>query len=182
VQCSGHGLCEPQEGKECLCNRGWITTDAGTGVFCDKSDESMSLGGTGNKSDGLPKTICVDDNLPFSTASGGTVCIPRHIYPSPEAQHCVFGKTWKDVIRNRDLFATGGLGKKMRDGWEVWVCAVAHPCVERKGDWACFTYFERHEVFVPWGFNSALNVMPKTTSTSKVCACLCTCYASMCTF
>ena len=48
MQCSGHGLCEPQEGKECLCNRGWKTTDAASGVFCDKSDGSTSLGGNSN--------------------------------------------------------------------------------------------------------------------------------------
>ena len=46
------------------------------------------------------------------------------------------------------MFATGGLGRNRHDEWEVWVCAVAHPCVTRmrEGDRVCFTYSERHEV------------------------------------
>jgi len=108
--------------------------------------------------------VCLDDDLPLPSTSGGTMCIPRHIYPSPKVKTCVFGKTWKDVMGDRDLLATGGLGKKQRAEWKVWVCDAAHPCVERKGDWLCFTYSERHEVFVPWDFNSALRIVRNATS------------------
>ena len=108
--------------------------------------------------------VCLDDALPLPSASGATMCIPRHIYPSPKVKTCVFGKTWKDVMGDRDLLATGGLGKKQRTEWKVWVCDAAHPCVERKGDWLCFTYSESHEVFVPWDFNSVLRVVRNATS------------------
>jgi len=95
------------------------------------------------------------------------ICVPKHIYPHPEAEHCVFNQTWADVMGARDVFATGGLGKLLRAEWKVWVCAAAHPCVAREGDQACFTYSERHAVFVPWGFNSALRVVRNTTRSQK---------------
>ena len=110
---------------------------------------------------------CGGETVPFATASGDMICVPKHIYPHPEAEHCVFNHTWTDVIRAPDVFATGGLGKLLRAEWKVWVCAAAHPCVAREGDQACFTYSERHAVFVPWGFNSALRVVRNTTRSQK---------------
>ena len=44
VLCSGHGLCESQEGLDCLCFRGWTTSDPDLGVFCNKALPSASLG------------------------------------------------------------------------------------------------------------------------------------------
>jgi len=49
----------------------------------------------------------------FSIASGDTMCIPRHIYSHPEVEHCVVSKTWRDVTRDRDLFATSGLDRNL---------------------------------------------------------------------
>jgi hypothetical protein len=45
IQCSGHGLCESERGEECLCNRGWSTTDETSGVFCDKVGASAASTG-----------------------------------------------------------------------------------------------------------------------------------------
>jgi len=129
----------------------------------------MALGGTANCFGAAPAEfspdVCLNNGaLAFATESGRDMCIPQSIYPSPEVEHCVFGKTWRDVLGSRALFATGGLGKRLCPEWEVWVCAAAHPCVEREDDWTCFTYSERHKVFVPWGLNSALHVMRNTSS------------------
>lgn len=46
--CSGHGLCESTEGLDCLCFRGWTTSNPEAGVFCDKPSASASLGGAVN--------------------------------------------------------------------------------------------------------------------------------------
>ena len=85
--------------------------------------------------------------------------MPNTLYPPPNVSHCVFEGTWDDVtvVENKPLYKTGGLGKMMRDGWQVWVC-VDHPCATDKKDRVCFTYSEEYHVFVPWGYNSHLKI------------------------
>jgi hypothetical protein len=76
-----------------------------------------------------------------------TTCIPLR----------VFEGTWADVVENQHLYKTGGLGKKMLDVWEVWVC-MEHACAADKTDRVCFTFSEERRVFVPWGYNSHLRI------------------------
>ena len=89
------------------------------------------------------------------------LCVPNELYPAENVSNCVFDKTWGDVKRLKGVMATGGLGKKMRDGWEVWVCGVQLPCAYEAEDWVCYTYSEKHEVFVPWGYNLQLGLVVK---------------------
>jgi hypothetical protein len=44
VLCSGHGLCESQEGLDCLCFRGWTTANPDSGIFCDKASAAANIG------------------------------------------------------------------------------------------------------------------------------------------
>ena len=43
--------------------------------------------------------------------------------------------------------------------WKVWMCAADLACSAREGDRVCFTFSERHQVFVPWGYNSDLEIV-----------------------
>ena len=93
-----------------------------------------------------------------STYANGPVCVAQNIYPADEVAHCVFEHTWRDVIWDKQVFRTGGLGRRMTVGeWEVWVCVTQHQCVAA-GDALCFTYSETREVFVPWHYNSVLSL------------------------
>ena len=100
--------------------------------------------------------LCDGETSPFFLA-GDTFCVPNNIYPAPNVSHCVFENTWQDVRKDNYFYRTGGLGKMMRDGWEVWVC-MDHPCCTNKNDKVCFTYNVVHHVFVPWGYNSHLHI------------------------
>jgi len=86
--------------------------------------------------------------------------VPNNLYPAVNVSHCVFDYTWEDVRKNKHLYKTGGLGKKMSNAWQVWVCAE-HPCATDKNDRVCFTYSEENHVFVPWGYNSVLRLLKK---------------------
>jgi hypothetical protein len=58
------------------------------------------------------------------------------------------------------LYRTGGLGKLMTlTEYEVWVCVREHPCAQDENDMVCFTYNEKHKIFVPWGLNSDQNIV-----------------------
>ena len=104
-----------------------------------------------------PAPLCDGETSPFKLVED-TLCVPNHLYPASNVSHCVFERTWKDVLDNRHLYKTGGLGKMMCDEWQVWVC-MEHPCATDKNDRVCFTYSEAHHVFVPWGYNSLLNLL-----------------------
>ena len=105
-------------------------------------------------------TACADGMRLLSVAGAAVhaLCVPEHLFPAPEVEHCVFDKTWLDITEQKDLFAMGGLGKKLMAEWKVWMCAADVPCAVR-GDLVCFTFSERHRVFVPWGYNSQLKIM-----------------------
>jgi hypothetical protein len=89
------------------------------------------------------------------------LCVPDELYPAENVSNCVFDKTWGDVKRLKGVMATGGLGKRMSAGWEVWVCSAQLPCAYEAEDWVCHTHSERHEVFVPWGYNQELGLVVK---------------------
>ena len=104
-----------------------------------------------------PAPLCDGEARPFSLA-GDTLCVPNSLYPAPNVVHCVFEGTWADVVEHKHLYKTGGLGKKLRDEWKVWVC-MEHACATDKTDRVCFTFSEEHRVFVPWGYNSHLHIL-----------------------
>jgi hypothetical protein len=42
VQCSGNGMCHPEDGRKCICFQGWLHgTDAFPGPFCAKPDPNF---------------------------------------------------------------------------------------------------------------------------------------------
>ena len=104
-------------------------------------------------------TACAGAARPLVVAGAGAMCVPERLFPAPEVEHCVFDKTWLDVGEQPDLFTAGGLGKKLTAEWKVWMCAADVPCSAREGDLVCFTFSERHQVFVPWGYNSDLKII-----------------------
>ena len=106
-----------------------------------------------------PAAFCDETTSPFILA-GDTLCVPNHLFPAPNVAHCVFENMWEDVVENKHLYNIGGLGKKMRDMWQVWVC-MEHPCATDKNDRVCFTFSEAHRVFVPLGYNSRLRILKK---------------------
>jgi len=133
---------------DCKCNAGFSGPDGGACV----------ADGTGSSGDGT----CV----PFHV-SGATVCVPEHLTPAAAVEHCSLSLTWKQ-IRNgwSDYgYVTGGLGKLMiPDSFEVWLCASSpHPCAA-PSDPVCFTFSEIDGIFVPWGFNSTLDLGRKMKS------------------
>ena len=84
--------------------------------------------------------------------------MPDRFFPAPSVEHCVLDKTWADVKADRSAFAVGGLGRKLMPEWKVWMCAADLACSAREGDRVCFTFSERHQLFVPWGYNSDLEI------------------------
>jgi hypothetical protein len=106
-------------------------------------------------------TTCVGKARAF-TVDGTSLCVPPELYPTSNVSHCVFDKSWKDVIKLKGVMETGGLGDLLvEDKWEVWVCGAQMPCALEQRDWVCFTYNELHNVFVPWGYNQQLRLVGK---------------------
>ena len=90
------------------------------------------------------------------------LCVPNELYPAENVSKCVFDMTWEEVSKFKGVVETGGLGEMMKEyEWEVWVCGVQLPCAYEAEDWVCYTYSEKHEVFVPWGYNRQLGLVVK---------------------
>ena len=98
--------------------------------------------------------------VPFEVSST-SVCVPEHLTPAPAVEHCSLSLTWKQLRKGWSGYGyvTGGLGKVMIvESFEVWLCASSpHPCAAPR-DPVCFTYSEVDGIFVPWGFNSTLDL------------------------
>ena len=147
----GYAACDGSAGACLPCPPGLTTAGVG-GAGAASCVEPASL---------LPSpldTACSDDTRPLSVA-GAALCVPERLFPAPDVEHCVFDKTWLDVGEQPDLFTAGWLGKKLTAEWKVWMCAADVPCSAREGDLVCFTFSERHQVFVPWGYNSDLEII-----------------------
>ena len=90
------------------------------------------------------------------------ICVPHELYPEENASTCVFDKTWQEVRELKGVMETGGLGDLLiEDEWEAWVCGAQLPCAIQAQDWVCYTCSEKHEVFVPWGYNRKLGLVKK---------------------
>jgi len=90
------------------------------------------------------------------------LCVPNRFFPADNSSKCVFDKTWREVNEFKGVIETGGLGDLMIEGeWEAWVCGAQLPCAIQAQDWHCYTYSEKHKVFVPWGFNRDLALVVK---------------------
>jgi hypothetical protein len=90
------------------------------------------------------------------------ICVPNELYPAENVSNCVFDMTWREVSKFKGVVETGGLGEMMKKyEWEVWVCGAQLPCAYEAKDWVCYTYSEKHEVFVPWGYNLQLGLVVK---------------------
>ena len=165
----------PEPGAQCGLDAGvTVCTDcragkasAQVGATAEAVCASCGAGKYANAATGATAcvwTICDGDASLFSV--GGTVplCVSNNIYPSSDVSHCVFDKTWEQLRRMHGLYRTGGLGKLMTlTEYEVWVCVREHPCAQDENDMVCFTYNEKHKIFVPWGLNS---VVKSTSSVS----------------
>jgi len=78
---------------------------------------------------------------------------------------CALDATWEDLSRRRAaggaLWKAGGLGGLMEaPRFQVWVCEEGHTCAEGDNPFFCFVYDEDNKVFVPWGPNAELKLVP----------------------
>ena len=92
-----------------------------------------------------------------------------HEYPGrkdwgrPGHSHCVQPYTWGELLKGyKDKFIpyrVGGLGNLLEPGgYETWVCLLDdHPCGDPH---YCWVYHETDKVFMPWGTNTELGLVP----------------------
>jgi len=91
---------------------------------------------------------------------------------SLSVQQCELSKDWNVIVSQLSSgeILTGGLGILMDVGrFEVWVCDYESACVSHVIDAACFVYDERNKSFLPWGFQTSLNLFVGTVGRSEPC-------------
>ena len=145
-----------------MCDIGLSSPDVskdGAAAFVGSFDRKAYAIDTAN-----PSTICDNKSSPFSVDGTVLVCVRNDIESSSGVSHCVFEKTWTQLYRGthglQSGYRTGALGKLMTvTEYEVWVCVREHSCVQDEDDMVCFTYNEKLNVFVPWGFNSVVRAV-----------------------
>ena len=160
----GYATCDGSAGVCLPCPEGLTTAGVGAGGAESCVDPAALTTGAALASSAVVTTPapmpppCAGSARPLSVA-GAALCVPERFLPAPAVEHCVFEKTWADVKANRGVFAAGGLGKMLMPEWKVWMCSAEVPCSARVGDRVCFTFSERYRVFVPWGYNSDLQIV-----------------------
>ena len=71
--------------------------------------------------------------------------------------------TWDELVdgyKDRYIpYKIGGLGKRLEPGgYQTWVCLLDdHPCGDPH---YCWVYHETDKVFMPWGTNTELGLVP----------------------
>jgi hypothetical protein len=146
-----------------MCDIGLSSPDVskdGAAAFVGSFDRKAYAIDTAN-----PSTICDNKSSPFSVDGTVLVCVRNDIESSSGVSHCVFEKTWEQLIGSmHGLYHTDGLGKLMTvKQYEVSVCISIreHPCVQDENDMACFTYSEMDNMFVSWQFNSVVRAVKR---------------------
>jgi len=109
----------------------------------------------------VPSIMC-EGNTSLFQVKDIDLCVPNELYPAENVSKCLFDKTWEEVGELKGVMETGGLGNLMKEyEWEAWVCGAQLPCALQAQDWVCYTYNEKYEVFVPWGYNLELGLVKK---------------------
>ena len=87
----------------------------------------------------------------------------RKDWGRPGHGHCVQPYTWGELVdgyKGRYIpYKVGGLGKRLEPGGEqTWVCLLDdHPCGDPH---YCWVYHETDKVFMLWGTNTELELVP----------------------
>ena len=87
----------------------------------------------------------------------------RKDWGRPGHSHCVQPYTWDELVDGyKDKYIPykiGGLGKRLEPGgYQTWVCLLDdHPCGDPH---YCWVYHETDKVFMPWGTNTELGLVP----------------------
>ena len=154
---------------DCAAGKYSSSTGATSAAHCIDCREGTFSPAPGSTACDTGGTIFCHD-APFSGAArpfavaGSALCVPESLYPAASVAHCVLEKEiWKDLAMldksgAAKVWSTGGLGKKMVNyEFEVWLCTTLSSCGGAGGE-VCFTFSERHEIFVPWGYACELEV------------------------
>ena len=117
------------------------------------------------RADGLqPGTwlrTCGENHL-RSTSRGKRTLVARTGEDSGHS-HCVQPYTWDELVDGyKDKYIPykmGGLGKRLEPGgYQTWVCLLDdHPCGDPH---YCWVYHETDKVFMLWGTNTELELVP----------------------
>jgi len=156
------------------------TMDTLSGDFSIELEAQDMSAGSGTEFEICRMPFATPQN-PWATSSAISECTEtrswEELYEATDAGHIVIEE--------------GGLGHLMQiSKYEVWMCVFNASCIGDVGptippqqdraalagadgvwgtsddglwtDWACFVFDEDAEVFLPWGFNSELRILPPT--------------------
>ncbi len=180
-------MCEPTQGLTCLCLDGWITTNAKSGVFCDKGADTLPDSDFENLDTGSENNTLENNTRVFSPppSMGNGSEAPASTnglagsWGNDSFAHCNLNYTLHQLRQRESAgqspnYRTGGLGRKMQPSiFEAWVCVDQHECISRTSvptnDWFCWVINERialpkeraPEQYVPWGHNGLLKLFEK---------------------
>lgn len=73
--------------------------------------------------------------------------------------HCSITANWDDIVNSpnfKQRYRSGGLGKRMARGWDVWLCDKYDHCQGGLAgeDMMCYAFNEQLQTFLPLGPNS----------------------------
>jgi len=106
--------------------------------------------------------------IPAPTVSEACPRTPVEHFNEPRFKRCQTPWTWDDLYdgykESTIDYYQGSLGMRSVSGmFETYACIRADPCALGPTDYFCYVYHEVEHRFVPWGPNTALQIVPITS-------------------
>ena len=149
------GPCEP-------CPAGTYKADAGSAASCTPCPISGQWSPT--------RSMSPDDCMVIPTPAVSEVCpkVPVENFNEAQFAHCQTPWTWDDLMEGYkestiDYFQ-GSFGQlSVRGTFETYTCIRGDPCALGPTDYFCYVWDMVNSVFVPWGSNTVLEIVPVTS-------------------
>ena len=148
------------EASDCLaCPAGTYKATYGSATTCTPCPKDREYSPT--------RSISLDDCMVKPKTVVSEKCPKLRIihFGEPRFARCVLPWNWTHLFNGYKEhtieYRQGGLGKLTVTGrFETWACIKGHPCASDLTDvHFCFVWEQVEKKFIPWGPNSALNLL-----------------------
>ena len=160
--------------SDCKCSTGFFGSDGNPCHPCPTGSFKAEIGAADGctacpKKDQWSPTQSVssDDCMVIPKPKVSEKCPqPRIVhFGEPQYAKCILPWEWTHLFHgykeNTINWRQGGLGRlRVKGRFETWVCIKGHPCAsDLTDDHFCFVWEQVEKKFIPWGPNTALNLL-----------------------
>ena len=156
------GFFGPADGPCSPCPSGTYKAQVGTAAACTPCPVAGQWSPT--------QSVSPDDCMLIPTPAVSEACprVPVEHFDEPRFKRCQTPWTWDNLYdgykESTIDYYQGSLGMRSVPGiFESWACIRADPCALGPTDYFCYVWHEVNGLFVPWGSNTVLGIVPITS-------------------